>query len=98
MPDRKPIVRGKGSEITMTKLTRAQWAELHPALAGQMQTDLCYCVRNSTGHVHGAIVDDLTWARGVLAIDELARGSMAAWAPRLTRRNRAIAEQVVKRN
>ena len=57
---------------------------------------LCYCKPGFTGHVHAAKVDDLTWARGVLAIQELARGNRAVWAPRLTARNRKRALSITK--
>ena len=58
---------------------------------------LCYCKPGITGHVLAAKVGALTWARGVLAIEELTRGNMAIGAPRLTAHNRKLALAIIAR-
>lgn len=58
--------------------------------------DLCYCKPGFTGHVHAAKIDPEVWARGVLAIDFLGRGSIAVSTPKLTAKNRRKAEAILK--
>lgn len=63
----------------------------------QQHDDLCYCKPGFTGHVHAARISDEDWAKGVLAIDFLGRGSHAISTPKLTPKNRRAAEAISKR-
>ena len=64
----------------------------------ERHSDLCYCKPGFTGHVHAAKIDEETWARGVLAITELGRGSMATTTPRLSPCNKRAAERILARS
>lgn len=56
--------------------------------------DLCYCKPGFTGHIHAARITPEEWAKGVLAIDFLGRGSMSTSTPKLSAKNRRAAERI----
>jgi hypothetical protein len=37
----------------------------------RLKDDLCYCKPGAAGHIHGAKIDMMVWAEGILAIAEL---------------------------
>ena len=70
-------------------VTREQWQTAHPSLP--MDDELCYCQVDGTGHVHAASVSAEAWAKGILAIHELAGyGSMIQVPAHSLRQARAI--------
>lgn len=67
-------------------------------MSTERHDDLCYCKPGFTGHVHAAKLTDEEWAKGVLAIDFLGRGSMATSTPKLSLKNRRKAETIMRRS
>jgi hypothetical protein len=64
----------------------------------ERDNDLCYCKPGFTGQLYNAAkVTPEVWAAGVLAIDALGAGSMSAATPKLSAKNRRVAERIMQR-
>lgn len=61
-------------------------------------TDLCYCKPGFTGHVHAARLSAEEWARGILAMADLARDSQVPWLAGLPKAERQARKILQKRS